>query len=192
MGLGNPGPRYADTRHNVGFAVVDAFAARHRVAFEPRYRGRFGRAQVGDAAIALLEPETYMNRSGDAVVPALDDLGLGPSDLLVVYDDLDLPFGRLRLRPNGGAGGHNGLGDILAQLDTREVPRLRFGLGRPPAGEDPVEFVLRPFDAAEREDLASCVAAAADAVEAVIREGVTAAMNSVNRETPDDANPETK
>ena len=190
VGLGNPGPEYADTRHNVGFRIVERLAERHGIALrrERRFHGLFGDGVVGSVATGLLEPQTFMNLSGRAVVAAVDALPLGDlaSDLVVVYDDLDLPFGRLRVRPGGGAGGHNGLGDIQERLGRNDFARLRFGIGRPPPGEDPVEYVLAPFDAAQRAALDACLALAADAVEAMLAEGVATAMNRFNASRPED------
>jgi len=190
VGLGNPGPEYADTRHNVGFRIVERLAERHGIALrrERRFHGLFGDGVVRGVATGLLEPQTFMNLSGRAVVAAVDALPLGDlaSDLVVVYDDLDLPFGRLRVRPGGGAGGHNGLGDIQERLGRNDFARLRFGIGRPPPGEDPVEYVLAPFDAAQAAALDERLAQAADAVEAILAEGVAAAMNRFNASRPED------
>lgn len=184
VGLGNPGPEYADTRHNVGFRVLATLARRHGIALarDKRLRGRYGEGDIGGVRTGLLEPWTWMNRSGEAVLAALDRLPIGDlaTDLLVVYDDLDLPFGRLRVRPAGGAGGHNGLGDILERLGRRDVPRLRFGIGRPPPGVDPVDYVLGPFADEEAALLETRLALAADAVETFLREGVRAAMDRFN------------
>lgn len=183
VGLGNPGPEYEDTRHNAGFRVVERLAARHAVALarERGVRGRFGTGRIAGHAAALLLPETWMNRSGRAVEAAIDAHPLDPAaDLLVVYDDLDLPFGRLRLRPGGGAGGHNGLGDIQERLGRSDFARLRFGIGRPPSGVDPVEYVLSPWSAEEAASLGGHLDRAADAVELALAEGVQRAMNRVN------------
>lgn len=183
MGLGNPGPEYEHTRHNVGFRVVERFAARHRIALAPdkRLHGRFGSGRFGGAALGVLEPLTWMNRSGGAVAAAVGAHPLDPaSDLLVVYDDLDLPFGRLRLRPSGGAGGHNGLSDVVAHLGRNDFARLRVGIGRPPAGTDVVDYVLAPFSETEAASLAGLLDAACDAIEAALREGVARAMNRIN------------
>jgi len=183
VGLGNPGPRYAGTRHNVGFRVVEGVAARHGISLaESRFDGRFGSgagaAPVGP--LALLEPETFMNHSGSSVAEAVGDLDLEPSDVLVVFDDADLPFGRLRLRGHGGDGGHNGLGDVLTWLETREVARLRVGIGRPDLPQDTREWVLGRFSAEEEADLPGLVARAADAIDCFAAEGVVAAMNRFN------------
>lgn len=183
VGLGNPGPEYEHTRHNVGFRVAERFAARHAIALAPekRLQGRFGCGRFGGTQLGVLVPLTWMNRSGGAVVAAIDAHPLDPaSDLLVVYDDLDLPFGRLRLRPGGGAGGHNGLADIQERLGRNDFARLRFGIGRPPAGEDPIEHVLARWTPEETEQLGARIEAACDAIEIALREGVAQAMNRVN------------
>ena len=183
VGLGNPGAEYEHTRHNVGFRIVERVAARHRIALrhERRMHANFGVGIIAGTETALLEPQTYMNRSGRAVLAALEDCPVDPAtDLLVVYDDLDLPFGRLRLRAAGGAGGHNGIGDIQDQLGRSDFARLRFGIGRPPAGEDPVAYVLAPFTADEAAGLDDGLERAADAIEAVVVDGALRAMNRVN------------
>ncbi len=183
VGLGNPGADYEHTRHNVGFQIVERVAARHRIALrhEKRVQALFGAGRVAGVEAALLEPQTYMNRSGRAVLAALDSHPIDPRvDLLVVYDDLDLPFGRLRLRPAGSAGGHNGIGDIAEQLGHGEFGRLRFGIGRPPAGEDPIAYVLAPFTPDEAAQLPARLDAASDAIELALVEGVARAMNRVN------------
>jgi PTH1 family peptidyl-tRNA hydrolase len=185
VGLGNPGPEYEATRHNVGFLVVERLAARHGIAlaFDKRLFGRFGRGRIAGVETGVLEPQTFMNRSGRAVRAAIEAHPLDPaSELVVVYDDLDLPFGRLRLRPSGGAGGHNGLTDVAESLGRSDFARLRCGIGRPPAGVDPVDHVLAPFTAEEAASLAPYLERAADAIEAVLAEGVGAAMNRFNRD----------
>jgi peptidyl-tRNA hydrolase, PTH1 family len=184
VGLGNPGPEYAESRHNAGFRVVDELARRHGIALarERRLLGRFGRGRVRGIEAGLLEPHTYMNRSGQALLAATTEFALADigSDLVVVYDDLDLPFGRLRIRPGGGAGGQKGLADIQNRLGRNDFPRLRFGIGRPPSGEDPVDYVLAPFDAAQQAGLADVLERAADAIEAILTDGVALAMNRFN------------
>jgi PTH1 family peptidyl-tRNA hydrolase len=190
VGLGNPGLRYAGTRHNAGFLVAERFAADWRIALvEERFQGRFGSgfASPGGASrleIGVLEPATYMNCSGAAVIEAVAELGVEDprQDLLIVLDDMDLPFGRLRLRPAGGAGGHLGLADILAGLGSREVPRLRFGVGRPREEAGAVEHVLQRFSPEEEQSLPAQIERAARAVAAALFEGVTPAMNEFNRD----------
>ncbi|MGI5839250.1 MAG: aminoacyl-tRNA hydrolase [bacterium] len=181
-GLGNPGLAYVNTRHNAGFAVVDLLANTYGIKVDEwKYESFLGRGRIAREPVVLLKPQTYMNLSGRAVRQVLQGLGAGPDELLVIHDDLDLPFGRLRLRLRGGPGGHNGIKSIISALETEEFARLRFGIGRPPAGGDPADYVLEEFTAAERElfDLATDKAGAA--VCAVLAEGVTAAMNRFNR-----------
>ena len=193
VGLGNPGPRYADTRHNVGFRVVERIAARRGVSLdERRFQGRFGRGWLpapdgASLELGLLLPQTFMNLSGAAVAEALAGLPVADvaRDLLVVFDDVDLPFGRLRLRPSGGAGGQRGLVHVIASLGGQDFPRLRFGVGRPEGGGDTADWVLSPFSAEERRDLVGRVEAAAEAVESALLEGVTVAMNRFNRDPAD-------
>jgi PTH1 family peptidyl-tRNA hydrolase len=190
VGLGNPGAEYEHTRHNVGFRIVECVAARHRIAVrrERRLHANLGVGIIAGAETALLEPQTYMNLSGRAVLDALDAYPVDPAtDLLVVYDDLDLPFGRLRLRAAGGAGGHNGIGDIQDQLGRNDFARLRFGIGRPPAGEDPVAYVLAPFTADEAASLDVRLERVADAIEAVVVDGALRAMNRINAAPPEEA-----
>jgi PTH1 family peptidyl-tRNA hydrolase len=183
VGLGNPGPEYADTRHNVGFRVVEAFAAQHGGALAgERYGGRHGLVVVDGRATALLEPLTWMNASGDAVAAACQDLAdLDPAaDLVVVYDDLDLPLGRIRIRGTGGAGGHRGMKSVIERLERSDFVRLRFGIGRPGPGEGVVDHVLAPFSAAEEEALAPAIRRAAEALTMTLTHGVEAAMDRFN------------
>jgi PTH1 family peptidyl-tRNA hydrolase len=195
VGLGNPGRRYEATRHSVGFRIVERFAAREGIGLEERcFGGRFGRGFVRRAEgepleVALLEPHTFMNRSGGAVAEALRGLAIEApaADLCVVLDDVDLPFGRLRVRPAGGAGGHKGLGDVIEALGRNDFPRLRFGVGRPPAGLETAEWVLEPFSEEETARLGERIEVASEALAAVLIEGVEAAMNRFNRELSPEA-----
>jgi PTH1 family peptidyl-tRNA hydrolase len=189
VGLGNPGPRYVATRHNVGSRIVEHFADTRGIGIDgQRYGGRFGRGALatpdgGGLEIAILEPQGYMNRSGEPVAAALGDLGIeDPADLLVVFDDLDLPFGRLRLRPGGSAGGHRGLGDIIDWLECNDFPRLRFGVGRPPDLQETVDYVLEPFAPEEDRALPQRLSTAGDALEMALVEGLAPAMNRYNRD----------
>jgi PTH1 family peptidyl-tRNA hydrolase len=202
VGLGNPGPRYAGTRHNAGFRVVERLAERRRVSLDQeRFQGRFGQgwlpAGEGPALeLALLLPLTFMNLSGAAVAEAVEGLGLEDpaADLLVAVDDVDLPFGRLRLRPSGGAGGQRGLADVIEALGRKDFPRLRFGVGRPEGDLETADWVLSPFSADEAAALPGRLDAAVEAVELALLEGVPAAMNRFNRspdsEAPDPFQPE--
>ncbi len=188
VGLGNPGARYAATRHNIGFRVVERLAMRHRAALEPldALTGRFARAILGGYDTGLLEPTTFMNRSGESVQAALARWPhLRPeSDLLVVFDDLDLPTGRLRLRPGGGAGGHRGMADLVRALETTAIPRLRFGIGHPGQRSAVVDWVLEPFSADEEAGvLPGAIERAADAVECALQDGLSTAMDRFNAAT---------
>ena len=190
VGLGNPGPRYAGTRHNAGWRVVERFAQQRGIALDQhRFGGRFGRASVvlrGAVRldVAVLLPESFMNRSGQVVSEAVGLLPIGPleQDLLVVFDDVDLPFGRLRLRPAGSAGGHRGLSDVIACLGRDDFPRLRFGVGRPGVPMETADWVLQRFSSEEESKLGPHIDAAAAAIEAAFVDGVAAAMNHVNRD----------
>jgi len=191
LGLGNPGEEYRDTRHNVGFRVVDELARRWRVSVDRlecnSLAGRVARAAGnggGDGDALLAKPQTYMNRSGYAARCFAERYGLEPSALLVVYDEINLPLGKIRLRRSGSPAGHRGLESVIENLRTAEVPRLRLGLaaveGRP-MGEDMVGFVLSPFAPDELEIVDEMVRRAADACETWLREGVEAAMSRHNR-----------
>jgi PTH1 family peptidyl-tRNA hydrolase len=191
VGLGNPGRRYARTRHNVGFRIAERFAADCGVSLDTdAYGGRFGRGTLGCAGgaheVGVLLPQNYMNRSGESVAEALDELPVeDPSrDLLIVFDDVDLPFGRLRLRPRGSAGGHRGLFDVIMCLDREDLPRLRFGVGRGAPGRDTAEWVLESFAPEEERQLEQLVPRAAQAIAAALCDGVEAAMNVWNQEEP--------
>jgi PTH1 family peptidyl-tRNA hydrolase len=183
-GLGNPGIHYADTRHNVGAMVVDELARRAGLAaWRSAYRGRFGLIALGGERVGLLSPETFMNLSGLSVRPAMAFYKLEPEQVLVVHDDVDLPFGELRLKLGGGDAGHKGLKSISQELGSSEFARLRFGIGRPPEdfGGDVSDFVLNTFAPAERASLPGRIGAAADAVERVVSRGMAAAMNTTNQ-----------
>ena len=179
VGLGNPGRRYKGTRHNVGQEVVPLLAERYKIRLTDDGWAKVGRGRIEHATLVLAIPETYMNVSGQAVKDLLRRRK--PSDLLIVHDEMDLVLGQLRLRPGNGAGGHNGVRSIIAEIGTGMFPRLRIGIGRPPAGVDPVEFVLGRFTADERPGIDEAVARAAGAVVVVATEGLPAAMNRYNR-----------
>lgn len=184
VGLGNPGPEYRDTRHNVGWRVVDLLAQRWRAPKPPR-RQRGQKAEVvalerGGERVLLVKPLTYMNDSGVAVQALAEKDGLQPGDALIVYDDLDLPFGRVRVRRGGSAGGHRGVRSLIDRLGTSDFPRVRIGIGRPPPGMDPIDYVLTEFNPDERPAIQEAVERAADALEVILDEGLEAAMNRFN------------
>jgi len=185
VGLGNPGPRYRDTRHNVGFRVIDRLAERWEIAVGGRrHQAEVGGGSVAGERVVLAKPQTYMNLSGEAVVRLRRAFGVAAPDVVAVYDDLDLPVGRVRVRADGGAGGHKGVASLIAVIG-RGFPRVRVGVGRPPAGVDPVTYVLEPFASAERPVMATAIEHAVEAVECLLREGVERAMNTFNRRRED-------
>lgn len=175
------------TRHNIGFRIVEAFARRHGIALdENRFSGTFGRGELESGPVACLKPETFMNASGQSVAQALEAFPAidAARDLIVVYDDLDLPVGRLRLRPGGRAGGHRGVGSIVDSLQAPDFPRLRFGVGRPgEGGEAVVDYVLAPFSPSEEALLDVRVAAAVDALDLFFERGIGIAMDQFNSQS---------
>lgn len=186
VGLGNPGNKYEGTRHNVGFAAVDILAARHFVQWEAAPRGAgalVGRWRAAD--VVLAKPLTFMNLSGAAVAALLQFYKIELPDMLVIVDEVQLDTGRIRLRPEGSAGGHNGLKSIIESLGTGAFPRLRIGVGRGDTRRDLADHVLAKFDAEERPIIDEAIGRAADASEAFVAEGMAVAMNRFNRKTDD-------
>ena len=198
VGLGNPGARYAATRHNIGARIVDRFAVDCGFAIsENRFESRFGLGKIPSKAdgspagpgertgldVALLVPETHMNRSGIAVAEAVSSLSVDDilKDLLIVVDDLDLPFGRLRIRERGSSAGHRGLEDIAQRIGSSDFPRLRFGIGRPEADASAVDWVLDAFSKEEEVALVEQMPVAAEAIGSILVDGVVPAMNRYNR-----------
>lgn len=181
-GLGNPGKRYARTRHNVGFEVVDELARRAAASFRRSWRfpGELAEVREDGDRLLLLKPRTYMNRSGQAVGPVLRRKGLALAELIVIVDDTELACGAVRLRRRGSAGGHNGLKSVIASLGSDEFIRLRVGVGGRPDDREMVDHVLSGFTPDERDVVDEAVSRAADAVWAVIRDGVDYAMNRYN------------
>lgn len=181
VGLGNPGPEYAVTRHNVGFMVADRVAERARVDLrKERDEALSGWGRWRGHEIGVAKPQTFMNRSGVSVEAMVRRWRLEFSDLLVVVDDIHLPLGTLRLRPSGGSGGHNGLEDISDWLDSDEFPRLRFGIGRDFDHGSQSDFVLSPFDPEEHEAVEAAIARATDACLTFVTDGIATAMNRFN------------
>lgn len=180
VGLGNPGARYVKTRHNIGFLVVERLAERAGASVERKLFGALvGDASVGGKKSLLVLPQQFMNVSGQPTSSLMGFYKVPIADLVVVHDDMDLPFGRLRVRVGGGHGGHNGIRDIQ-RLVGNDFVRVRFGVGRPPAPMDPADYVLGAWSPDENSQLTSLVDAAADAVECVLRDGSTKAMNTFN------------
>jgi len=189
VGLGNPGSKYADTRHNVGYRVVDRLAVRWGVSVDKRkFEGRAGGGTFRDQPVLLVKPETFMNLSGISVRAAMDFYKVEPSNLIVILDDLALPTGQIRVRPQGSAGGHNGLADVILRAGTDRICRVRIGIGQPPPMLDAVEYVLSTFRSEEKPAMETAVGEAAEAVEAILGLGVAKTMDRYNR--PKDSNPE--
>jgi peptidyl-tRNA hydrolase, PTH1 family len=181
VGLGNPGTQYAQTRHNVGFRVVDVLAEKHGWKWERRGRALIANGTLASEKIVLVKPLTFMNNSGEAVSELLRWYKLVSEDVLVIYDDLDLPVGKIRLRAKGSTGGHNGLSSITHHLHTDAIPRLRVGIGRPANQRmDTIQYVLGTPPSDERISLSTSESQAADAVPLILAQGVDAAMNLLN------------
>jgi peptidyl-tRNA hydrolase, PTH1 family len=181
VGLGNPGREYAGNRHNAGFMVADLLAERWGVAgFRAKFGGQVADARVGAERAVLLKPQGFMNCSGQVVAPAVRFFNVEPGNLVVVHDELDLDFGRLKVKVGGGHGGHNGLRSIFADLGTPEFVRVRLGIGRPPPRMEGADYVLQNFSRAEGRELPFLLGDAADAVELILQAGVVSAMNRFN------------
>jgi PTH1 family peptidyl-tRNA hydrolase len=180
IGLGNPGRKYTHHRHNVGFQCLDRLAQAHGLSFtQRRAKASLALGKIADVGVVLARPLTYMNLSGQAVRQLVSFYKLSLEDILVIYDDLDLPLGTIRLRPTGGSGGHKGMHSIIEALGSQAFPRLRVGIGRPP-GNDAVNYVLSEFTADEQITLASVYEKVVAAVEFFLRESIEAAMNAYN------------
>ena len=179
VGLGNPGPRYAATRHNVGFAIVELLALRAGVRFKShRSRCEIAECRVAGVPAVLAKPMSFMNESGGPVNAAARFFKIPVERVVVAHDELDLDFGTIRLKRGGGEGGHNGLRSTSSALGSKDYSRVRFGIGRPPGRQDPADYVLREFSSAERKELGFFVDEAADAAEALGRDGLEAAQNA--------------
>jgi peptidyl-tRNA hydrolase, PTH1 family len=182
-GLGNPGPDYAQTRHNIGFAVIEQLAAKFGSTWErsiPRSREEALTAKCGD--VLLVKPMSFMNRSGQPLLFISQFYKIDPMEILVVLDDFSLPLGRIRIRPDGGDGGHNGLESIIVQFGTEEIPRLRVGIGAAPS-EGSVDYVLGRFFEEEKSLVRSTIDRAVEAVKCAIDNGLVSAMNTFNPES---------
>lgn len=182
VGLGNPGKRYERTRHNLGFLVVDRLAVQKDITFSRELcDSRVGETTCGAEQIVLIKPQTFMNRSGAAVDCVIREYHGSADDLLVIHDDLDLPFGRIRIRSRGSSGGHRGMQSILEQMAGMPFYRVRIGIGRPPPEMAPMDYVLQPFDAEELGELDEVVDRAAESVICLVQEGPRQAMARYNQ-----------
>ena len=181
MGLGNPGKEYEASRHNIGFLVLNRLARTHGIPLQERkYKSRWGRGEIEGHPVILAKPRTYMNSSGDAVKLLLAPFSLTANQLIVIHDDLDLPFGRIKIKEKGGNGGHKGIQSIMHAIGSGDFLRIKVGLGRPPGGMDAADYVLQPFDRAEKQLLGEAIALAQEALELRLKAGLQAAMNRYN------------
>ena len=180
-GLGNPTREYEKTRHNVGFSVIDVLADKYNIDVSDRkHKALCGRGVIEGEKVLLLKPQTFMNLSGESIREAVDYYKIDPEDIIVIYDDISLEPGQLRIRRKGSAGGHNGIKNIIAHLGTQEFPRIKVGVGDKPPRMDLADYVLSRFSKEDREKMEQAFKDAADAVEVMITEGADAAMNRFN------------
>ncbi len=182
VGLGNPGPRYETTRHNLGFLVADILADRLGSGFKVHKKSGalVTTGRLGGRSVVLAKPRVYMNESGRQVGPLAKFYSVAPADVIAIHDELDIDFGRIRLKLGGGEGGHNGLRSVASALGTKDFQRVRVGIGRPPGRKDPATFVLENFTAAERPEVGLMCEQAADAAELLLQVGLEAAQNTVH------------
>jgi len=182
VGLGNPGPQYTKTRHNVGFMVADVLATRIGGAFKAHKRSgaEVLTGRLGHRSVVLAKPRCYMNESGRQVGPLAQFYSVPAADVIVIHDELDIDFGRVRLKLGGGEGGHNGLRSVANALGSKDFQRIRIGIGRPPGRKEPAAYVLEPFSSAERREVPTICELAADATEMLIEAGLETAQNQVH------------
>ncbi|MBN2242887.1 MAG: aminoacyl-tRNA hydrolase [Acidobacteria bacterium] len=180
VGLGNPGERYRSNRHNVGFMAVDALARKEKGEWTSGPLSRICKIETPGNPVLLVKPLTYMNRSGEAVYPLMAGLKMGPENLILIYDDLDLPLGRIRIRQRGSAGGHHGLESILGIFGTDEIMRVRLGIGEEKMPDDKIDFVLSDFPPEKRSQLDEMIVKAGDAVKSILNDGVSKSMSIFN------------
>lgn len=187
FGLGNPGREYELTRHNIGFIAVDKLSIAWRIELSRvKYKSLVGEGKVGDGKVILAKPLTYMNRSGNAVRSFMNFYKITPDRILVIHDDMDLPFGSLRIRSSGGSAGQRGMQSIISAIGTQDFARLRVGIGRPPGRMDPMDYVLKKFSKKDQEDLDFVLNAITSAVETLIADGIEKAMTLYNHSVLDD------
>ena len=191
-GLGNPGKEYENTRHNVGFHVIDALADKYNISvLELKHKAMTGRGYINGQKVVLVKPLTYMNLSGESLRPVTDYYKIDPEEeLIVISDDISLPPGQLRVRKKGSAGGHNGLKNIIKMLGTENFKRIRMGVGEKPKGYDLADWVLGHFNKEEKAAVEEAAEKAVKAVEMILNDGIDAAMNEYNRKVPEKGNME--
>lgn len=181
VGLGNPGMQYAATRHNIGFEVIDTLAEVYNIQINKnKFKALVGDGVIGGEKVILMKPQTYMNLSGEAVRACMDFHKLTAEDILIVYDDISLAVGQLRLRKSGSAGGHNGIKSIIAQIGGQDFPRIKFGVGEKPAGWDLANYVLGRFSEEEMKVIGPRINDAVKAIEVILKNGMDKAMNEYN------------
>ena len=181
-GLGNPGKEYNNTRHNIGFAFIDALAQEYDInVMDVKLKALTGKGMIGGQKVLLVKPLTFMNLSGESIRPLADYYKVDPEDILIVYDDISLAPGQLRIRAKGSAGGHNGIKSIIAHLGTQEFPRVKVGVGEKPSRMDLADYVLGHFSKEEQATMDDAVKEAADAVCEIVNVGIAQAMNDHNR-----------
>jgi peptidyl-tRNA hydrolase, PTH1 family len=181
VGLGNPGPRYENTRHNIGWMALDRLATRHGLTLSKvEHKAQTGSGTIAGARVILAKPMTFMNLSGDSVVPLAGFYKIPVERILVLSDDLDIPFGAIRVRKTGSSGGQRGLRHIIERIGTQDVPRIRMGIGRPPGKVDPSDYVLMPFKGDDQITALELIDRAANAAETWLKSGIDAAMNAFN------------
>lgn len=181
-GLGNPGNRYDNTRHNVGFEAIDYLASKHNISLTKlKFKALYGEGYIEGKRVLLVKPQTFMNLSGESLRDILDWYKLPVNNLIVLYDDIDLDTGKLRIRPKGSAGSHNGMKSIIYQLQKDSFPRVRLGIGKPPVGWDLADFVLSKFSADDRKLINDCVIRSAEAISLFLKSGIDSAMNTFNK-----------
>jgi len=181
VGLGNPGKEYAGSRHNLGFRCINHLAKAHGIGIDKRQcQAQLGVGRIAGVQVVLGKPRTYMNLSGKSVHMMMDRFKAKREDIVVIHDDLDLPLGRIRFYANGGPGGHKGVESIIVALGSRDFARIRIGVGRPPPGMDPVDFVLLDFSPTERPLVEEAIAKVGEAVPFLLKEGLATTMNKYN------------
>lgn len=181
IGLGNPGRKYVATRHNIGFMVIDELARRHQFRLsKKKFSGLYAMELINGEKVVLIQPQTFMNRSGDCLEPFINYFNIDLENIIVIYDDLDLPVGKIRLRKKGGHGGHNGLRSVIDRLGTNNFKRLRVGIGRPMDRQPIIDYVLNRFSKDQAEDVQTSIQLAADACEMWLKEDFNQVMNQFN------------
>jgi PTH1 family peptidyl-tRNA hydrolase len=182
VGLGNPGARYENTRHNMGFQALDYISSKYSVRIDKlKHKALIGDGEIEGRRVLLVKPQTYMNASGECVRDILEWYKASTANLIIIYDDIDLAVGRIRVRPKGSAGTHNGMRSVLYQIESEDFPRIRIGINRPPENWDLADYVLSRFTAEEKTDVEASIIKTADALSVILTQGIETAMNRFNK-----------